>query len=369
MELKSSGPADVGSINPGRVKELVYAVLQQRFPGDHERQKIIPQGKRIGFCCPYCGDSATDPRKKRGNMYVNWLYFKCYNGGCDKYCDIITFLKDAGMSHILTDEERTNMKVHLVEERQNSNYEKMKNFELNLNQMVDADWERLLISRDKLMKQLGLWNINEGSPQHVYLTKRHQVVDEKFAWDNKRKRLFLFNLDRTGQWIFSLQVKPMDDPTAKYKTYNNEKVWSLFMGVKDPGLLEYAAKYNHLSTLFGILRVDLSRTVTIFEGPMDHFLYPNSVAMCGISNDWPFDLDNTRWFQDNDEAGRKKALELLEAGKIVFLWKNLFDKRPNLYGSKRKDYNDLIITGGLRKEVVGSLEEFFSSHHLDGIYI
>lgn len=359
---------EVKSMPKERQRDLVYAVLRKRFPGDVERQRIQDSGDRMNFCCPYCGDSA-DPKKKRGNLYPAKMYFKCYNGGCEKYTDLEWFLRNFQCIDLLTPEEVGDLKIGIQAERRNSEGARKIDYEINLQKMVDARWDRLLVPRQELMKSLGLWDIYESSPQGVYLKKRMQTVDGKFAWDNKRKRLFVLNLDKTGQWVFGLQVKPMDDPTAKYKTYNNEKVWEYFMGNKNPGLLEYASRYNRLSTIFGILKIDLGRTVTVFEGPMDHFLYPNSVATCGIGNELPLELHDSRYFQDNDEAGRKFAFEKLDERQKVFMWRKMFEERPDLYGSKRKDYNDICINGMIKGVQVGTLDQYFTDNKMDGIFV
>ena len=44
------------------------------------------------FRCPYCGDSQDNPRKKRGNVYWNDLYYHCYN--CSVHLPLTKFLSD-----------------------------------------------------------------------------------------------------------------------------------------------------------------------------------------------------------------------------------------------------------------------------------
>ncbi len=84
--------------------------------------------------------------------------------------------------------------------------------------------------------------------QVATIMKQLKTVDNKFAWDNYRKSLFGFNLDKTGEFVFGLQTRQMDDPNAKYKTYTIEKIHEWFMK-SSVGMLDYASKYNHLSTL------------------------------------------------------------------------------------------------------------------------
>lgn len=37
--------------------------------------------------CPFCGDSSKKTSKKRGNYYLKDGMYKCFNGGCEVYCD------------------------------------------------------------------------------------------------------------------------------------------------------------------------------------------------------------------------------------------------------------------------------------------
>lgn len=368
MQMEVRGASAPMSMSAERIEQLVKYVLEHRFPGDVERQHVIRRGERLSMCCPYCGDS-KDARKKRGNMYVNRLSFKCYNGGCDKYTDLEWFLRNWDQIHRLTDEELTGLKISIQEKKLSGEYERQAVLDANLQLMVEAKWDRLLVRRDELMKRMKLWDIREGSPQWTYLTKRMQRVDAKFAWDNWRKRLFVFNLDKTGEWVFGLQTKQMDDPNAKYKTYPIDKIHQYFMKEESAGLIDYAAAYGHLSTLFGILRVNMYSMITIFEGPMDHFLYPNSIATCGSGRDLPLEIDNKRWMQDNDEAGIKLALGKLECGEEVFMWRKMFEENPHLRGNKMKDYNDIYINGSVKGMPPGTLDEYFSKHKHDGIYL
>lgn len=368
MKLDMNAKSDV-NISHERVVSLVSSVLRSRFPGDAERQYIDGKGVRLNFCCPYCGDS-YDPRKKRGNMYVNWLYFKCYNGGCEKYTDFTWFLKDFGHYDDLTDDEKVAAKLSIDESKKTARLTQMRSYEMNLSAMSGTDFSKALIPRVDLMKAAKLWNIYPDSPTGVYLTKRQQTIDNRFAWDNYKKRLFIFNLDKTGEWVFGMQTRQFGEAEktgSKYKTYHVEDIWFKFMKRTDPAFLESMSKINHLSTLFGLLHINFGGMITLFEGPLDHFLFPNSVATCSINNPWPFDLDNKRWFQDNDDAGRKKALEYLEAGDSVFMWKK-FLSDYEVPSHKVKDLNDLRVIEWA-KNVKFDFEGYFTEHKLDAINI
>ncbi len=173
-------------------------------------------------------------------------------------------------------------------------------------------------------------------------------------------------MDISEEYVFSLQTRQFDNVNAKYLTYNLSGIWVKLLNCKDEEFLTEIRELDQISTLFGVLTINFNNMVTLFEGPMDAFLFPNSVGMCSINNNWPFDIDNYRWFQDNDEAGKKKALEALGEGRSVFLWRKFIDDNE-LHGKRLKDYNDIVIYEKINNVQFGSLEKYFSTHRYDGI--
>jgi hypothetical protein len=346
-------------------------ILRQRFPGDSERQRIVSRlnGQRLNFCCPYCGDSHETAKKKRGNFYTNWLYFKCYNGGCEQYVDLLKMIQDFKVANTLTDEDTSAAKVRIASSREAARQDRILKHELTLNALTNTDFSKVLVPRAALMKALGLMEVHPKSPMGIYLLKRVQTPDKRFALDSRRKRLFIFNLDSTQEWVFSLQTRQFDANTNnKYLTYNLSGIWLKMMGNKDEEFLEKTRNLDHVSTVFNVLTINFNEQITLFEGPLDSFLYRNSCGMCSVNNDWPFDVDNVRWFQDNDDAGRKKALEVLASGKSVFMWKKFIDDFE-LHGKKIKDYNDIIIYQRANSTNFGDLEKYWSTHKYDGIFL
>ena len=354
-----------------QIVEPIKLILQKRFPGDLERQHIVSRlnGRRLNFCCPYCGDSHESARKKRGNFYSEWLYFKCYNGGCEEYVDLLKMIEDFKVDSMLSDNEKTDVKLRIKASRETARKQQILRNELSYEALTNTDFTKILVPRQALMKKLGLMEIHQKSPMGVYLTKRCQLADERFAWDPKKKRLFIFNLDPKSEWVFALQTRQFNGYTkAKYLTYNLSGIWSKMMFNEDEEFLEKAREIDHISTIFNVLRINFNYNITLFEGPLDSFLYPNSVGLCSINNDFPFDVENYRYLQDNDNAGRSKAMEIINGGNQVFLWRS-FIQDFELHGKKLKDYNDLIIYQRANGVDFGNLDKYFSTHKYDAINI
>ena len=59
----------------------LQAILNERFPGNPQKQKIKIYPDRINFAAPCCGDSAKDNSKKRGNIILTGPFqmtYKCH---------------------------------------------------------------------------------------------------------------------------------------------------------------------------------------------------------------------------------------------------------------------------------------------------
>ena len=89
----------------GRIKELIGDILRKEFAGNAGKQKMYEAGNRLNISCPYCGDS-SNPRKKRGNFYLDTLTYKCYNGGCGIYKDAYSLFRDFSVATKLDGEEK-----------------------------------------------------------------------------------------------------------------------------------------------------------------------------------------------------------------------------------------------------------------------
>ena len=358
------------TISLEKITSILKEILTKRFPNDYERQRIIPRlnGTRLNFCCPYCGDSHIDSHKKRGNFYSRWLYYKCYNGGCEQYVDFEKLMKDFHIKNALSEEETQHVKNLIAYSKELSKNDQIRRYELSLDKISNVDFTKILVPRNTLIERLGLMEIHPKSPMGIYLNKRKQIIDKKFAWDPRRKNLYIFNLDSSKEWIFSLQTRQFDNDNSKYLTYNLSGIWSKLLKVSDVDHLAKTSEYDHISTIFGILTINFNEMITLFEGPMDSFLFNNSCGMCSINNDWPFDMNNYRWFQDNDDAGRKKALHVIKNGISIFMWKK-FIEDFELFGKKIKDLNDIVIYEAANNLRFGDLTKYFSQHRYDGIYL
>ena len=94
----------ISALSVDRVKGIASSALLKFFGNDPQRLKIYQGGNRLNFCCPYCGDS-KDAKKKRGNLYVDTLTYKCYNGGCAVFKNLNQFTRDFEINGMLSSDE------------------------------------------------------------------------------------------------------------------------------------------------------------------------------------------------------------------------------------------------------------------------
>ena len=343
-----------------RIEDLINNVLVKEFPGEHNKHKIYRAGNRLNFSCPYCGDS-NDGRKKRGNFYLDTLSYKCYNGGCGIFKDIYSILKDFSLVGKLEQDEKTEILdiLHSRKERRKTYYG-----DIDISIFFDEDIKNYIIPRSEFMERMGLEEVR-GSKIEIYLTRRNQVPDQKFAWDKEKQRLYLMNLSRENN-ILGLQFRNMQQSGggSKYYTYKLSGIWEKLLGCKDENFLDGCRKIDPISSVFNIGTLSFNDTITIFEGPMDSFLWKNSVGLCSVENKFPFEMDNLRFWYDWDNAGRAKASELLAEGHLVFNWRKFLTDH-GLPTNKKWDLNDLVNFLRAKQLKIKRFDFYFTDEVLD----
>jgi hypothetical protein len=346
-----------------RIEELIGDILRRSFPGDASKQKIYLAGNRLNFSCPYCGDSGNS-KKKRGNFYMNTLSYKCYNGGCGIFKDGYTMFRDFEVNKELNSDERSEILSIIKEGRERR---KTVYGDVDISLFFDTDIKKLVIPRSLFIEKMGLEEVL-GSKIEPYITRRNQIPDKRFAWDQAKEKLYLLNLTRNDE-ILGLQVRNMSSnfSGAKYYTYKLSGIWEKMLGVVNKEFLEECMKVDPISHVFNIGFVSFDDTITIFEGPMDSWLWKNSVALCSVENKFPFEFENVRYWYDWDSAGRSKTSELLSKGSTVFNWKKFLEDH-SLQLNKKWDLNDLVNFLRSKKIKIKRFENYFTQEVLDLSY-
>lgn len=346
-----------------KILDSLKLVLASEFSSETKREPI-PHRDRISFACVYCGDSLRDPRKKRGNLFSGTMQYHCFNGDCSAHMSIHDFFKDKNLLNNFTLEELFHMKE--AGDKRSLDLKKLK-ASLGLETFFSDEISDLSVDREFFMDKMNLQEIR-GSRIEKYLLGRLQKDFHKFGWDLKNNLLYVFNLNSSLDRIIGCQIKT-------FKTRNPYLTWKLTRIHEEVGIFkeenrEILEKMDFLSNIFGILQIDLNKPITIFEGPLDSFLFPNSVGICSAKNSLPFEVEGSRYFYDNDQTGREWSLKRIQEGKPVFLWRKFLNENELSYTeTKIKDLNDLLLYVRKHSKKCKRFVDYFSEDKYDAIWI
>jgi hypothetical protein len=357
-------------INPEDLWRSIHAaitrVLTRRFSDDRKR-KIKAHSDRLAFACPFCGDSTRDASKKRGNLFLDSMNYHCFNGDCNTHMSLFFFLKEQHEIDTFSQDEIAYIKFKISSRNSNGISLKKIKVSQDVESMISEEAMSLTISREHFMKHFKLQEI-KGSRIERYLRQRLQTQFQKFAFEPKKGVLYVFNLSRDQSRILGFQIKTFNKrtPYLTYKTSGMHKELKIYKE-ENRDLLN---KLDIISSIFGIMSLDLNRTITVFEGPLDSFLFPNSVGVCSAKNDFPLDVESLRYFYDNDPTGKDWAMKRLEEGFPVFMWrKYIQDSELGSLESKIKDLNDLLIEVNRKSLKVKKFADFFSTDKYDMVWL
>jgi len=343
-------------VNPTELQAKIYSgiqqILEKRF-SEQEKRRISEKSGRLNFACPYCGDSYSELHKKRGNVYLENYGYHCYN--CGKHTSIRGMFKDFS--------QRLNPEELIYLQSQQADYSPTTK---TIDPFVFLDKgliEKVSFSRQKLDEFYGAEPI-DGKKIFWYLKKRIQPEFTKFSWDERKERLFIYHIIPNTDKVIGFQVRNFKS-SPKYMT------WKLTRIYEDLGVLpsEEAIEIDKISTTFGIMALDFQKPITVFEGPLDSFLFKNAVATCSSKIDFPLEMGSIRYMYDYDIAGREAALEKLSAGYPVFLWKKYLQDAGIPHNNKKIDLTDLLIYAQRKAIRLPRLGEYFSADRYDSYWI
>jgi hypothetical protein len=346
-----------------KIHDSLKLVLSSEFSSDIKREPRLHKD-RIAFACVYCGDSSKDPRKKRGNIFQATMQYHCFNGDCNAHFSVYNFFKDKNLLGNFSPSEISYMKEtganRLID------LKKLK-AALGLESFLSDEIADLSVDREFVIKTLKLQEIR-GSRIEKYLRERLQTDFHKFAWDPRKGLLYVFNLTSDFSRVAGLQIKTFNKRNP-YLTWKATRLHEE-LGIFKEENREALTKMDFLSNIFGIFQVDLNKPVTVFEGPLDSFLFPNSVALCSAKNSLPFDIAGARYFYDNDLTGKEWSMKRIQEGKAVFLWKKYIQENElALFEHKIKDLNDLLIFIRRSKKPCKRFVDYFATDRYDMIWV
>lgn len=339
--------SEIEEISLEKIKLFVQCVLDHVFGSGH-KTTIEDFKERLNFACPYCLDSSKDVFKKRGNLFYKNMMFKCFNCGTRE--SLYAFLKDY-QTHCNIDDET----LYVLKTYQTSINVQRKR-ELNF---FDKELlKTVAFSRDDLKATFGFIDI-KGTEGEKFLNARYQKQLDNFLYYPKTKSIVILNC--IDDIILGYQLRSLKQ--KRYFTYKLSKIYE----EANRQVTDSITKMDDISTIFNILQLDFNRPVTVFEGPMDSFLYGNSIAISGAHNILEFEIENMRFWFDNDDTGKRLAMANLKEGHEVFLWKKYL--RDMDINTQVKDLNDLVIYSKKNDKLLLPFDRYFSNNKLNMYYV
>lgn len=363
------------------IKNKLQIILDRSFK-ERYRRKIDVYSDRLNFACPICGDSQSDVRKKRGNLYLDSLSYHCYN--CGEHMGVNSLLHRFG-------EDLSNEDKIVVHEIQQNSKKFERRTSATQSSMSFSLLEKAGVPKMIFFKQLGIISPYKNERISSYLKSRMiNIQDWKyFAYDPRTDELYILNLTPSDR-IIGFQIRQLNPKSIKSR-YISKRLTRLYSDVfnkdinhivevllsreplgekyiqEEDGIENIVANLDRLSGIFNIMNVNMNLPVSIMEGPIDSLAIPNSIALQGASKqlDGFFDdIENVRFIYDNDKAGRDATLKKLKTHKKVFLW------RQYMTGIKTKenikDLNDLQKTNLFNIE---KIEQCFSDDEFDAMLV
>ena len=272
----------------------------------------------FNFRCPLCGDSQKSKSKVRGYLYAvkTNTNFKCHN--CGASMSLGNFIKT--LDPVLH-------KQYTMEKFKEGHAGKTFH-----TPTPKFDFKKPVF---KKKRKVDLPKASEYPGARDYLVKRGLDPEEFFyaakfkKWANTQTRAF----DNTEY----------DDARIVIPLYTEDGDLFGFQGrALGPSKVKYITIMlnDDVPKVYGLDKVDKSKTVYVVEGPFDSTFVDNAIAMCGadVSLD-SLEIEDLVYVYDNEPRNREicqRIEKVIKAGKKIVIFPSKI---------LEKDINDMVIAG------------------------
>jgi predicted RNA-binding Zn-ribbon protein involved in translation (DUF1610 family) len=285
------------------------------------------------FRCPLCGDSQKNKTKCRGYVYrkKNDYFYMCHN--CGASMSFFNFLKQVGPSYIeeyqlerYKNSANTNSPEPTFSELKVKPVFKKKLDLPSIESLPDGHFAKDYVIGRK---------IPESHYSSLYYADDYKALADSFGVENEikegDKRLVIPFYDKEGN-LTGFQGRALGYSKVRYITIK---------------LVDDAPK------IYGLDRVDESKRIFVFEGPIDSMFIENSVAVASSALESAVEhLDKSKIVLVFDNEPRNKEIMKLMEHAIdnhfnVVVWPEMI---------KEKDVNDMILEGFDMEELCDIME-------------
>ena len=280
----------------------------------------------FNFRCPYCGDSQKSKTKARGYVFVkeNSLIFKCHNCGVGASLpNLIKFLDIKLYNEFMTekfrktpnliDEELKPKTKELLRESQSRLRTIKKISQLPIDHVARKFCDKRMISNDK--------HYLLYYTTHFYKFVNTLITNKFPSIKDDHPRLIIPFFDEKNI-LYAIQGRSLADEFPKYITIKIDED-------KDK--------------LYGLERVDWSRTVYVVEGPIDSLFLDNCIATA--QSDLRVKGDRVVLIPDNEPRNEqviKQVSRYIDENYDVVIWPS---------DIKEKDINEMVSSGKTERDI------------------
>lgn len=312
-------------------------------------EQFKKKGKALWNCrCPICGDSSKDKNKARGFLFEHKadVMYKCHNCGIAMGLQQFIEHVDPNMKkeYVLEKFGKKNKRKEITEPTNPEDFFKSASSKFSGSAFKRKEWNAELTRVDKLAKDHPAYKYVESRKLPIEAYSRLYYTDTFQAWTNTQVKNKFENIKKDEARL----VIPFISPEGKLMAFQGRSL--------DP---QNKLRYITIKItedeckLFGLDKVDLTRSVFVTEGPLDSLFIDNAIAMAGsdFSNACNLNSDTDFVIVMDNENRNKEIVNKIEAfidkGYSVCIWDEKIEQ---------KDINDMVLAGMTPYEVMDSIK-------------
>jgi hypothetical protein len=367
------------------IKHFVTINLKDIVAKNHiikTKQDVKVFSDRVAIACVCCGDSDKVHSKKRGNLYLKSLRYKCFN--CGVSYTLFEFLKKYNQDIDL--ETKRDLADYVEENISKTKWHEDEFVTNNLDKLIPIEVLSDFFNGESERSPLSDFRpVTKGSRVYHYLMERkivnHEDIYEATYWHNNNwNEPVLINMNQAKGKVIGIQTRNLKSRDKRfYKIFSFSDLYKMVYDIELDEIEKIG--YDKLSYLYNILKVNWGGTITIFEGFLDTKFFPNAIGCVGTNTDINFILNqgiDIRFFYDYDAAGVKKQKQYIKRGFPVFLWEKLFETwaatSKNPYRAYLKLTGHIVDLNDVAKVVSNpysklEMEKCFSKDQLDIMWV
>jgi transcription elongation factor Elf1 len=288
---------------------------------------------RYSFSCPICGDSESDKRKARGNIYTKQgrLMFHCFN--CSASTNVPNLIKSIDASLY------SEYSIERLREEKSPQQVELEEFVMKMKTPV-------FMSSGPLRGLKKVSQLSPDDPIKKYVDSR-RIPNPYHAKMFKCPNFFAW-VNEVVPGKFETSALTHDETRLLIPFLGKDKMMHAFQGrsLSVKSRTKYITVVNDETQpkLYGLDAVDLSKTTYVMEGPIDSMFINNSIATAGgdlVSSLSPLNSSKSSLVVVYDNEPRsvetiKKIDKAIMQGYSVCIWPD------NL---EHKDVNDMVMAG------------------------